>query len=79
MLLLRICDPDFRSPVAFEIALMNVLELPIIGGCTLLVNAPLWWGWSVGLTVTVFAVIFGVSLAGMHLLGYLNPQHHEGT
>lgn len=72
LLLLRISDPDFRTPVAFEMALMNVLVLPIVGGCTLLVNAPLWWGWSVGLTMTIFATIFGVSLGTMYLLGYLH-------
>ena len=71
LLLLRISDPDFRTPVAFELALMNVMVLPIVGGCTLLVNAPLWWGWSIGLTMTVFAAIFGVSLGLMHLLGYM--------
>jgi ESS family glutamate:Na+ symporter len=70
LLLLRISDPDFRTPVAFELALMNVMVLPIVGGCTLLVNAPLWWGWSIGLTMTVFAAIFGVSLGLLHLLGY---------
>lgn len=71
LLLLRICDPDFRTPVALEMALMNVLVLPIIGGCTLLVNAPLWWGWSVGLTMSVFAGIFGLSLGMIVLLGYV--------
>ena len=76
LLLLRISDPDFRTPVAFEMALMNVLVLPIVGGCTLLVNAPLWWGWSVGLTLTVFAAIFGVSLVAMHLLGYLSIRRN---
>ena len=43
LLLLRTSDPDFPTPVAFELALMNVMVLPIVGGCTLLVNAPLWW------------------------------------
>jgi ESS family glutamate:Na+ symporter len=75
LLLLRISDPDFRTPVAMEIALMNVMVLPIVGGCTLLVNAPLWWGWSLGLTITVFAAIFGVSLSLLCLLGYLGGQH----
>ena len=75
LLLLRITDPDFRTPVAMEIALMNVMVLPIVGGCTLLVNAPLWWGWSLGLTITVFAAIFGVSLSLLCLLGYLGGQH----
>jgi ESS family glutamate:Na+ symporter len=71
LLLLRMSDPDFRTPVALEIAFMNLMVLPIIGGCTLLVNAPLWWGWSVGLTISVFGAIFAVSLVLMVLLGFV--------
>ena len=74
LLLLRISDPDFRTPVAFEMALMNVLVLPIVGGCTVLVNAPLWWGWHIGLTMMVFAAIAGAALAAMVLLGYLGRR-----
>ncbi len=71
LLLLRIVDPEFKTPVAFEIAVMNIFVLPIVGGCTVLVNAPLWWGWSVGLTVLVFAGIFSGSLLTMKLLGLM--------
>ena len=74
LLLLRISDPDFRTPVAFEMALMNVLVLPIVGGCTVLVNAPLWWGWHIGLTMMVFAAIAGATLGAMVLLGYLGRR-----
>ena len=41
LLLLRIVDPDFKTPVATEIAVMNVFALPVVGGCTVLVNGPL--------------------------------------
>ena len=74
LLLLRIVDPEFKTPVAFEIAVMNIFVLPIIGGCTLLVNAPLWWGWSVGLTVLVFAGIFSGALLLLKLLGFMEGQ-----
>ena len=71
LLLLRICDPEFRTPAALEMALMNILVLPTIGGCMLMVNAPLWWGWSVGLTLSVFAGIFSLSLGTTFLVGYV--------
>ena len=74
LLLLRIVDPEFKTPVAFEIAVMNIFVLPIVGGCTLLVNAPLWWGWSVGLTVLVFVGIFSGSLLLLKLLGFMKGQ-----
>lgn len=70
LLLLRIVDPEFKTPAAFEIAVMNILVLPIVGGCTLLVNAPLWWGWSLGMTILVFAGIFCGSLLLLKLMGY---------
>lgn len=58
LLLLRIVDPDFKTPAAYEIAVMNVFVVPIITACTVLVNGPVWWNWSVGLTILVFAGIF---------------------
>ncbi|MEW5723061.1 MAG: hypothetical protein AB1896_08145 [Thermodesulfobacteriota bacterium] len=70
LLLLRIADPEFKTPAAFEVALMNVFALPIVGGCTVLVNGPLWWHWSVGLTVVVFAGVFLASLIVLRLLGF---------
>lgn len=74
LLLLRIVDPEFKTPVAFEIAVMNIFVLPIVGGGTVLVNAPLWWGWSVGLTVLVFTEILSVCLLLLKLLGFTKGQ-----
>ena len=63
LLLLRIVDPDFETPVAIEIAIMNVFSLPIIAGCMVLVNAPMWWNWSIWLTVLAFVGIMSIALA----------------
>jgi ESS family glutamate:Na+ symporter len=54
LLLLRIADPGFRTPMAIEIAIMNLFSIPIIGSCLILVNAPVWWHWGVGLASLVF-------------------------
>lgn len=78
LLLLRIVDPEFKTPVAFEIAVMNIFVLPIVGGCTVLVNAPIWWGWSVGLTVLVFAGILSVCLLLLKLLGFTKGRSASG-
>ena len=43
-----IADPDFKTPVAVEIAIMNVHSIVPIGACLLLVNAPVWWNWGGG-------------------------------
>jgi len=69
LLLLRIADPEFSTPVALEIAIMNVFVVPIVGGCTVLTNGPLWWHWSVGLTVLVFVLIMSASLAALRVSG----------
>lgn len=68
LLLLRIADPDFKTPVAIEIAVMNVFSIIPIGGCLLLVNGPLWWNWGVGITTLVF---LGVMLAALALIRVL--------
>ena len=68
LLLLRIADPDFKTPVAIEIAVMNVLSIIPIGGCLLLVNAPIWWNWGAGITSLVF---LGVTAAGLALIKLL--------
>ena len=71
LLLLRIVDPDFKTPVAYELAVMNVFSLPVVGGCTLLVNGPLWWGWPLWVAILVFAGIMAVTLTLMKLMGLL--------
>ena len=72
LLLLRIVDPDFKTPVAYEIAVMNVFALPVIGGCTVLVNGPLWWHWPLWVTILVFTGIAATALILMKLMGLLN-------
>jgi ESS family glutamate:Na+ symporter len=62
LLLLRIVDPEFKTPVAIDIALMNVFSIPGIGLCLVLVNGPIWWNWSTGLTVLIFLAVMAVPL-----------------
>jgi len=70
LLLLRIVDPDFKTQVPIEIGLMNLFTAPIVLGCSILVNAPLWWNWSLGMTILVFAGIFVLMLILMRLLKF---------
>jgi ESS family glutamate:Na+ symporter len=70
LLLLRIADPDFKTPVAIEIAVMNVFSIVPIGGCLLLVNAPLWWDWGVGTTSIAFIGLLAVGLALIRVLKF---------
>ena len=68
LLLLRIVDPEFKTPVAVEIGLMNLFMVPVILGYGILINAPLWWHWSLPLTCGVFCAALLVSLALLKLV-----------
>ena len=39
-------------------------------GLICLVNGPLWWGWSVWVTVAVFAAVMAASLTLMRVMGF---------
>jgi len=73
LLLLRIMDPDFKSPVAFELGFMVVFGAPIILGSVLLVNAPILWGWSLESTIGAFGVLSVVFLIMIKALGMWHP------
>jgi len=69
LMLLRIVDPELKTPAAREIGFMNLFAVPIVGGLTYLLNAPFWWGWSVITTCVIFALILGAALIIL-----LNPK-----
>jgi ESS family glutamate:Na+ symporter len=62
LLLLRIVDPEFKSPVVIEVAVMNVIMLIPLAPYLLLVNAPVWWDWSIAFTVLVFLGAMALAL-----------------
>ncbi len=68
LLLLRIVDPEFKTSVAVELALMNIFVFPILFICTLIVNAPLWWDWSLPATLAAFVGIMMISISLIRLL-----------
>ena len=75
LLLLRIVDPEFKTSVAIELAMMNIFVLPILFPCLLLVNAPVLWGWSFELTLLTFAGIAIISFILMKVLKLIDtPQ-----
>ena len=68
LLLLRIADPEFKSPAVVEVAVMNVIMLIPLAPYLLLVNAPVWWNWSIALTVLVFLGAMALSLILLKVL-----------
>ena len=68
LLLLRIADPEFKSPAVIEVAVMNVIMLIPLAPYLILVNAPVWWDWSIALTVLVFLGAMTLSLILLKVL-----------
>jgi ESS family glutamate:Na+ symporter len=62
LMLLRIVDPELKTPVAREIGFMNLWAVPVVGGLTCLLNAPFWWDWSLVVTCLVLGLILITAL-----------------
>jgi ESS family glutamate:Na+ symporter len=64
LLLVRILDPDFQTPVAIDLGLTSIFAAPFVLCGMLLVNAPVIWGWSVEQTLLIFVgmMIFALIL-----------------
>jgi ESS family glutamate:Na+ symporter len=69
LLLIRILDPEYRTPAAIDLGLTSIFAAPFILSGLLLVNAPVLWGWSVEQTVLVFVGMLGISLLLIRLFG----------
>lgn len=67
LLLLRIVDPDFKTPVAIDIALMNVFSIIPIGVCIGLVNFSVSRNWNTVLTLIVFLTVMVVALTMLRI------------
>ncbi len=69
LLLLRMTDPDFSSPVAVESGFIAILALPFVLASMLLANARFLFGWDLPLIIVGFVVILLLSLLIMRLMG----------
>jgi ESS family glutamate:Na+ symporter len=59
LLLLKIVDAKLETPVAKELALMNLFSIPIIGIYTIIINGYFWWKLSL-LTMIFIYLGFGI-------------------
>ena len=76
LLLLRIVDPDLKSPAVIEIALMNAIAIVPIAGLLMLVNAPVWWNWSLLSTLLSFAAVMITAAILMKLFKLLDDPKY---
>jgi ESS family glutamate:Na+ symporter len=57
LLLLRIVDPEFKSPAALEVGVMNFFNFFTCTGSMILISAPVVYKMSMTLTLLIFAAI----------------------
>jgi ESS family glutamate:Na+ symporter len=69
LLLVRILDPEFKTPAAIDLGLTSIFAAPFVLSGMLLVNAPVLWGWSVEQTILAFAGMLLVALALIKIFG----------
>jgi ESS family glutamate:Na+ symporter len=74
LLLLRIVDPDFKTPAVIEVALMNVIMLIPLAGLLVLVNAPIWWDWTISSTLVAFGAIMLAAVTLMRVFDLVKPK-----
>lgn len=56
LLLLRIVDPEFKTPVAKEVAIMNLFSIPIVGIFTVIINGYFWWKFSLLTMIGIYGL-----------------------
>ncbi len=74
LLLLRITDPEFETPVGLELGVQAIFSAPFVLSYMLLMHAPFWWNWSVESVVAVYAGAMLLSLALLKIFKFLGPR-----
>jgi len=74
LLLLRISDPEFETPVALEIGVESLFAAPFVLPYMLLMNAPLWWNWSVESVVLIYAGAMVLSYILLKIFKFIGPR-----
>lgn len=74
LLLLRIADPEFETPVALELGIQVIFAAPFVFSLMILMHAPLWWGWSVQTVLLIFVGVLLLSYALLKAFKFLGPR-----
>ncbi|MGM0651973.1 MAG: sodium/glutamate symporter [Bacillota bacterium] len=74
LLLLRISDPEFKTPVGIELGVQAIFSAPFVLSYMMLMHAPFWWGWSIELVTLIYAGLMILSLILLKLFKFLGPR-----
>ena len=73
LLLLRMVDPEFKSPMLMELAAYPFLVFPYALICMVLATLPVSHGYSIVLMIGLYAVIILLTLVLLKFLMYWGP------
>ncbi len=74
LLLLRISDPEFKTPVGIELGVQAIFSAPFVLSYMMLMHAPFWWGWSIEFVTMVYTGLMILSLILLKLFKFLGPR-----
>lgn len=74
LLLLRIADPDFETPVALELGIQVICAAPFVLSFMLLMNAPMWWNWSIQSVILLYAGAMLLSFVLLKMFRFIGPR-----
>lgn len=57
LVLIRLLDPNFITPAATDLAISSIVALPLLFAMFNIMNGPILFGWSLGFTLLLFAII----------------------
>jgi len=78
LMLIRILDPEFKTPAATDLALSSFVALPVMALMfMILMNAPIFWGWSLERTLLIFLMILVVVLILFKILGLIHKPEKK--
>ncbi|MFO7952525.1 MAG: sodium/glutamate symporter [Bacillota bacterium] len=74
LLLLRISDPEFKTPVGLELGVQALFSAPFVLSYMMLMHAPFWWDWSIEAVTLGYAGLMSLSILLLKLFKYLGPR-----
>ncbi len=74
LLLLRIADPEFDTPVGLELGIQALFASPFVLSYMLLMHAPIWWGWSVQAVVVIYAGAMLLAFILLKVFRFIGPR-----
>lgn len=74
LLLLRITDPEFETPVGLELGVQAIFSAPFVLSYMLLMHAPFWWGWGIEAVVAIYAGAMVLSFVLLKAFRFLGPR-----